>query len=112
MTDRTLMILQWVYRNDAEEQVSSADVIAFDRAVTLEGKRILESCDAARSRPPLLSCANLSPTRGRTGSREPLRLPSCSLCGRRDPNSRQKPDFPFPPSRTSTAVSRPASRSN
>ena len=46
MTDRTSMILQWVYRNDTEEQVSSADVVAFDRAVTLEDKRILESCDA------------------------------------------------------------------
>ena len=40
------MILQWVYRNDTEEQVSSADVVAFDRAVTLEDKRILESCEA------------------------------------------------------------------
>ena len=46
MTDRTSMILQWVYRNDTEEQVSSGDVVAFDRAVTLEDKRILESCDA------------------------------------------------------------------
>ena len=46
MTDRTSMILQWVYRNDTEEQVNSADVVAFDRAITLEDKRILESCDA------------------------------------------------------------------
>jgi len=46
MTDRSSMIVQWVYRNDTEEQVSSADVVAFDRAVTLEDKRILESCDA------------------------------------------------------------------
>jgi phenylpropionate dioxygenase-like ring-hydroxylating dioxygenase large terminal subunit len=45
MTDRTSMILQWCYRNDTEEQVSAADVIAFDRAVTLEDKRILESTD-------------------------------------------------------------------
>jgi phenylpropionate dioxygenase-like ring-hydroxylating dioxygenase large terminal subunit len=45
MTDRTSMILQWCYRNDTEEQVSAADVVAFDRAVTLEDKRILESCD-------------------------------------------------------------------
>ena len=45
MTDRTSMILQWVYRNDTEADVSSADVVAFDRAVTLEDQRILESCD-------------------------------------------------------------------
>jgi hypothetical protein len=46
MTDRTSMILPWVNRNDTEEQASSADVAAFDRAVTLEDKRILESCEA------------------------------------------------------------------
>jgi phenylpropionate dioxygenase-like ring-hydroxylating dioxygenase large terminal subunit len=45
MTDRTSMIVQWVYRNDTEADVSAADVVAFDRAVTLEDKRILESCD-------------------------------------------------------------------
>jgi hypothetical protein len=45
MTDKTSMILQWAYRNDTEAQVSAADVVAFDRAVTLEDKRILESCD-------------------------------------------------------------------
>jgi len=45
MTDHTTMILQWVYRNDTEAQVSTAEVIAFDRAITLEDKRILESCD-------------------------------------------------------------------
>ncbi|GGX15064.1 3-phenylpropionate dioxygenase [Pigmentiphaga litoralis] len=44
--DDTCMICQWVYRNDTEEQVSAADVIAFDRAVTAEDKLILESCDA------------------------------------------------------------------
>jgi len=31
--DRTSMILPWVSRNDAEQQVSSADVVAFNRAV-------------------------------------------------------------------------------
>jgi hypothetical protein len=46
MTDRSAMILQWAYRNDAEDQVSSAEVIAFDRAITLEDKRILEGCEA------------------------------------------------------------------
>ena len=45
ITDRSAMILQWVYRNDTEAQVSTAEVIAFDRAITLEDKRILESCD-------------------------------------------------------------------
>jgi phenylpropionate dioxygenase-like ring-hydroxylating dioxygenase large terminal subunit len=45
MTDTQSMILQWVYRNDTEADVSTADVIAFDRAVTLEDKAILESCD-------------------------------------------------------------------
>ena len=45
MTDEVSMILQWVYRNDTEEQVSTAEVIAFDRAVTFEDKAILESCD-------------------------------------------------------------------
>ena len=39
------MILQWVYRNDTEAEVSTAEVVAFDRAVTLEDKRILEGCD-------------------------------------------------------------------
>jgi hypothetical protein len=39
------MILQWVYRNDTEAQVSTAEVIAFDRAITLEDKAIIESCD-------------------------------------------------------------------
>jgi hypothetical protein len=45
MTDDVSMILQWVYRNDTEQQVSTADVIAFDRAITLEDKAIIESCD-------------------------------------------------------------------
>jgi hypothetical protein len=45
MTDRAAMILQWAYRNDTEAQVSTAEVIAFDRAVTLEDKRMLEGCD-------------------------------------------------------------------
>ncbi|WPB56135.1 aromatic ring-hydroxylating dioxygenase subunit alpha [Xylophilus sp. GOD-11R] len=43
--DRRSMILQWVYRNDTEQEASAASVIAFDRAVTLEDKAILESCD-------------------------------------------------------------------
>ena len=46
MTDGSSMILQWAYRNDSETEVPSADVIAFDRAITLEDKRILESCES------------------------------------------------------------------
>jgi phenylpropionate dioxygenase-like ring-hydroxylating dioxygenase large terminal subunit len=46
MTDNRSMILQWVYRNDTEADVPTAEVIAFDRAITLEDKTILESCDA------------------------------------------------------------------
>lgn len=46
MTDDRSMILQWVYRNDTEEEVPSEQVIAFDRAITLEDKAILESCEA------------------------------------------------------------------
>jgi phenylpropionate dioxygenase-like ring-hydroxylating dioxygenase large terminal subunit len=46
MTDGKSMILQWVYRNDTEADVSTDKVIAFDRAITLEDKGILESCDA------------------------------------------------------------------
>lgn len=43
--DTQSMILQWAYRNDTEADVSSADVIAFDREITLEDKLILESCE-------------------------------------------------------------------
>jgi phenylpropionate dioxygenase-like ring-hydroxylating dioxygenase large terminal subunit len=43
--DGNTMVVQWVYRNDREQDVSSADVVAFDRAVTLEDKLILESCE-------------------------------------------------------------------
>ena len=46
MTDNVAMILQWAYRNDREEDVNTAEVIAFDRAITLEDKAILESCEA------------------------------------------------------------------
>lgn len=45
VTDGRCQILQWVYRNDTEADVASADVVAFDRQVTLEDKAILESCD-------------------------------------------------------------------
>jgi len=40
--DATSMICQWVYRSDTEEDAPAAKVIAFDRAVTLEDRAILE----------------------------------------------------------------------
>lgn len=43
--DTVSQILQWAYRNDTEDEVPAAQVIAFDRAVTLEDKLILESTD-------------------------------------------------------------------
>jgi len=46
MTDDKSMILQWVYRNDTEADVSTDEVIAFDRAITFEDRAILESCEA------------------------------------------------------------------
>lgn len=43
--DLTSQMVQFCIRNDTEQDTPSADVIAFDRAVTLEDKRILESTD-------------------------------------------------------------------
>lgn len=43
--DRTSQMVQFCVRNDTEADTPAADVIAFDRAVTLEDKRILESTD-------------------------------------------------------------------
>jgi hypothetical protein len=45
MTDDTTMLVQWCYRSDTEDQAPAADIVAFDRLVTLEDKIILESCD-------------------------------------------------------------------
>lgn len=45
MDDETCMVVQWAYRNDTEADVPAEQVIAFDRAVTLEDKLILESTD-------------------------------------------------------------------
>jgi phenylpropionate dioxygenase-like ring-hydroxylating dioxygenase large terminal subunit len=45
MTDDTTMLVQWCYRSDTEAQAPAADIVAFDRQVTLEDKVILESCD-------------------------------------------------------------------
>ena len=43
--DASSMIVQFVFRNDSEEQVKAADVIAFDRKVTNEDRPVLESTE-------------------------------------------------------------------
>lgn len=45
VSDRTSQMVQFCVRNDTEADTPARDVIAFDRAVTLEDKRILESTD-------------------------------------------------------------------
>lgn len=43
--DGSSMIVQFVFRNDTEEQAKAADIIAFDRRVTDEDRPILESTE-------------------------------------------------------------------
>ena len=45
ISDRVSQMVQFCVRNDTEADTPAQDVIAFDRAVTLEDKRILESTD-------------------------------------------------------------------
>ena len=45
INDSTSQMVQFCLRNDTEAETKSSDAIAFDRAVTLEDKRILESTD-------------------------------------------------------------------
>jgi phenylpropionate dioxygenase-like ring-hydroxylating dioxygenase large terminal subunit len=45
INDSTSQMVQFCLRNDTETETPSQDVIAFDRAVTLEDKRILETTD-------------------------------------------------------------------
>ncbi len=45
INDSASQMVQFCLRNDTEADTKSSDVIAFDRAVTLEDKRILESTD-------------------------------------------------------------------
>ncbi|PSN18054.1 Rieske (2Fe-2S) protein, partial [filamentous cyanobacterium CCP5] len=45
ISDRTSQMVQFCVRNDTEADTPARDAIAFDRAVTLEDKRILESTD-------------------------------------------------------------------
>jgi phenylpropionate dioxygenase-like ring-hydroxylating dioxygenase large terminal subunit len=40
--DGNLRLVQWALRNDSEADVPAADVVAFDRAVTLEDQALLE----------------------------------------------------------------------
>ncbi len=44
--DDTSQIVQFVFRNDTEAETKAADIIAFDRKVTLEDQRILESTES------------------------------------------------------------------
>ncbi len=44
--DHSIQVVQFVFRNDTEEQVKAEDVIAFDRVVTAEDRGILEATDA------------------------------------------------------------------
>lgn len=43
--DTHTRLVQWVYRNDTDADVPAAKAIAFDRAVTLEDKAVLETVD-------------------------------------------------------------------
>jgi len=40
-----LRLVQWAVRNDTEEVAPAADVVAFDRRVTLEDKLVLEAIE-------------------------------------------------------------------
>ena len=44
--DERMMLVQWLYRNDAEDACSSAELIAWDAAITAEDRDILEATDA------------------------------------------------------------------
>ena len=43
--DGTMMLAQWCYRNDREEDVPAAEVVAWDRRITEEDREILESTE-------------------------------------------------------------------
>ena len=45
VNDRTSQIVQFCLRNDTEAEAKAADIIAFDRAVTLEDQAVLETTD-------------------------------------------------------------------
>ena len=43
--DKSIMVVQFCYRSDSEEEAKAADIIAFDRQVTAEDRGILETTD-------------------------------------------------------------------
>jgi phenylpropionate dioxygenase-like ring-hydroxylating dioxygenase large terminal subunit len=43
--DATMMLTQWCYRSDREEDVPAAEVVAWDRRITEEDREILESTE-------------------------------------------------------------------
>jgi phenylpropionate dioxygenase-like ring-hydroxylating dioxygenase large terminal subunit len=43
--DRSIQVVQFCLRNDSEAEAKASDIVAFDRAVTLEDKAILESTE-------------------------------------------------------------------
>jgi len=43
--DRSIVVVQWLYRNDRESDCRAADLIAWDRAIVDEDRAILESTD-------------------------------------------------------------------
>lgn len=43
--DRSIQLVQFCLRNDREAEATAADIVAFDRAVTLEDKHVLEGTD-------------------------------------------------------------------
>ena len=43
VSDASMRLVQWCIRNDSEDDVPAADIVAFDRQVTLEDKALLEA---------------------------------------------------------------------
>lgn len=43
--DNRLMLVQWLYRNDSEDQCSTQELIDWDAAITAEDRDILEATD-------------------------------------------------------------------
>jgi phenylpropionate dioxygenase-like ring-hydroxylating dioxygenase large terminal subunit len=43
--DHSMMLAQWCYRNDREEDVPASEVVAWDRRITEEDREILESTE-------------------------------------------------------------------
>jgi hypothetical protein len=41
-----MMLVQWLYRNDSEAACSTEELIAWDKAITIEDREILEATDA------------------------------------------------------------------